>query len=133
MSGGLSIVVVNFNAGAGLGSCLASIRDQAPDSDLIVVDNASTDRSELAAEDVPLGARLVRNDSNTGFARAANQGLALTDSRFVLLVNPDCRLRPGRLRHSCVISMDITRARPRALAFSTRMARFKAASEAIRR
>ena len=95
MSRELSIVIVNFNAGAHLASCLASVQDHAPGADIIVVDNASTDGSERAADDSRLATRLVRNSSNAGFARAANQGLALSDAPFVLLLNPDCRLLPG--------------------------------------
>ena len=54
----LSIVIVNFNAGAHLASCLASIQDHAPGADIIVVDNASTDGSERAAYDSRLATRV---------------------------------------------------------------------------
>jgi hypothetical protein len=91
----LSIIVVNFNAGSHLTSCLTSIREHARNAAIVVVDNASTDGSERAAENPAVNARLMRNRLNVGFGAAANQGLAVSDTPFVLLLNPDCRLLSG--------------------------------------
>lgn len=91
-----SIIIVNFNSGDSLTRCLDSIAEFEEDSHVLVVDNASTDRSEKPAE---RGGRvaLQRNAENVGFARAVNQGLARTEGEFVLLLNPDCELRPDSL------------------------------------
>jgi N-acetylglucosaminyl-diphospho-decaprenol L-rhamnosyltransferase len=91
-----SVIIVNFNSGGCLARCLDSIAELEKDSDVLVVDNASTDGSEQTAE---RGGRvaLQRNAENVGFARAVNQGLARTGGEFVLLLNPDCELRPGSL------------------------------------
>lgn len=91
-----SIIIVNFNSGGCLARCLNSITELEKDSDVFVVDNASTDGSERAAE---RGGRvtLQRNAENVGFARAVNQGLARATSEFVLLLNPDCELQPDSL------------------------------------
>jgi GT2 family glycosyltransferase len=95
MSSRLSVVIVNFNAGSHLASCLSSVREHAGETDIIVIDNASTDGSEMAAQEARFAARLIRNPSNVGFAAAANRGINHSESRFVLLLNPDCLLLPG--------------------------------------
>jgi len=97
MSLELSIVIVNFNAGPELGRCLASVREHtgAVEWEAVVVDNASTDGSEVIARGADGRFALVRNTENVGFARAVNQGVRLTSAPFVLLLNPDGYLLPG--------------------------------------
>ncbi len=47
----------------------------------------------------PMGAvRIVRNEKNRGFAKAANQGLRLSKGEFALLLNPDTQVTPGALQ-----------------------------------
>jgi hypothetical protein len=59
---------------------------------VLLVDNASTDGSaDRAAAALP-EARLIRNDSNLGFARAVNQALKVAAGEFLLLLNPDARI-----------------------------------------
>jgi GT2 family glycosyltransferase len=87
-----SIVIVNFNSGRRLGECLDSIAAHAADARVIVVDNASADGSEGSAARRSDRVHLLRNPENAGFARAVNQGLAMTDGDLVLILNPDCRL-----------------------------------------
>ncbi len=90
----LAILIVNFNSGAHLDACLRSIDDGA-DARVVVIDNHSTDGSERAAETRPERVTLLRNPVNVGFARAVNQGLASSQGPLVMLLNPDCVLRPG--------------------------------------
>lgn len=87
----VSAVLVTWNSAPYLRRCLEGIRNQTHTPiELIVVDNASTDHSlELVGE-----ARAIRNDSNRGFSAAVNQALRVARGEFVLLVNPDCHLRP---------------------------------------
>lgn len=97
MSVSVSVVIVNYNSGPHLASCLDALVQHMPDVvwDACVVDNASTDGSEGAAERCGARATLIRNPENVGFARAANQGIAGTSGELVLLMNPDCRLLAG--------------------------------------
>ena len=84
----VSIVLVTWNSGEWLERCLDGIRRQTHrDVELIVVDNASYDRSREVAT--------IRNDTNRGFAAAANQGIRAARGEFVQLVNPDCFLGPS--------------------------------------
>ena len=59
-----------------------------------MVDNASTDGSERAAEGKP-NVRVVRHHANAGFAAGVNIGTAASSAPFLLVLNPDCRLRAG--------------------------------------
>lgn len=92
----LSIVIVNYNAGAHLRACLAAIAVAAPPaSEIVVVDNASNDGSP---DGLPRpGVRLVRNDRNLGYATACNLGIDATTGRFLLLLNPDTVPAPTSL------------------------------------
>jgi N-acetylglucosaminyl-diphospho-decaprenol L-rhamnosyltransferase len=91
-----SIVIVNFNSGGHLASCIDSIAGCAPAARVIVVDNASSDGSERVALSRDR-LTIERNAQNLGFARAVNQGLSHADDELVVLLNPDCRLKPGVL------------------------------------
>lgn len=92
----MSIVIVNYNSGPALAATLGSLPAglAGVEWDGVVVDNASTDHSERAAEDRG-NIRLLRQPSNVGFAAGVNVGTAATSGSFVLVLNPDCRLRPG--------------------------------------
>ena len=92
----LSVVVVNYNAGPLLAECIAAASAQAVR--LIVIDNDSADGSADDCARVFGGLEqfsLVRNTRNLGFAAACNTGFAMTDSEFVLFLNPDCQLGNG--------------------------------------
>ena len=98
----ISIVIINWNGWAVLEACLESIYavPQSVDLEVIVVDNASHDESVAS-----LGARfpqvrILRNDSNRGFAAANNQGFAVARGRYVLLLNNDTLVLEGALGQS---------------------------------
>jgi GT2 family glycosyltransferase len=63
-------------------------------SELIVVDNASTDGSaDLVVSSFP-SARLIRLSQNTGFAAGVNQAAAMATGDYLLLLNPDAEATP---------------------------------------
>lgn len=81
---GPAVVVVTYNSEDVLEACLQAL----PELDVVVVDNASTDRTRERAG----GARVIANPTNRGFAAAVNQGFEATTSDVVLIMNPDVRL-----------------------------------------
>ncbi|MGQ0552512.1 MAG: glycosyltransferase family 2 protein [Planctomycetota bacterium] len=90
-----AVIVVNFNGGALLRKCLASVLRQEPaPAEVVVIDNASSDGS---VTDLPDVVRVVHCPQNRGFAAAVNEGLRATHSPFVLTLNPDTELLPGCL------------------------------------
>jgi GT2 family glycosyltransferase len=64
------------------------------DADIVVVDNASPDRTCAEVLRVP-SATLIANPWNRGFAAAVNQGIAALETPYVLLLNPDAELVGG--------------------------------------
>ena len=99
MSSDLAIVIVNWNSAKYLFECLPSFSGGAGTlkADVILVDNASTtdDLDRLAAA-FPF-VRLVRNETNIGFARANNLGFRMSDAPYLLFLNPDTRVEEGAL------------------------------------
>jgi GT2 family glycosyltransferase len=95
----LAVVIVNYNAGAFLTRCVASVfgADGGLELDVLIVDNASRDGSARAATAAEPRARLVENPTNRGLSAAWNQGAALTDSPWILFLNPDAEIWSGDL------------------------------------
>jgi GT2 family glycosyltransferase len=94
----VAVVIVSWNCSRYLADCLTSLRRLTPPpKEIIVVDNASTDDSaQIVRKGFP-EVRLIEAGDNLGFCRANNLGIAATRARFVLVLNPDTRLRPGFL------------------------------------
>ena len=63
---------------------------------MIVVDNASPDRSLEAVGDLPITA--VELETNRGFAHGCNVGWRRGRGEYVLFLNPDARIDPSSLR-----------------------------------
>lgn len=95
----IDIVVVNWNGGHLVKSCIESVFKNSVGgilNMLVIVDNNSADQS---VENLPADPRirLIRNRSNLGFAKACNQGFKMCSAEFVLLLNPDAQLLPNTL------------------------------------
>lgn len=93
---GVTIVVVNYNAGKLLEPCISLCLQQA--GDVILVDNASADGSMDEVTRRFRGnsrLRVIRNSTNLGFAVACNIGARAASGQFVLFLNPDCALEEG--------------------------------------
>lgn len=98
----LSIIIVNFNTKELLGNCLDSIarHTKGINYKIIVVDNASSDGSvdEIKKRRLKVkGLKTVFNKENLGFAAANNQGMKLSQGRYVLLLNSDTKLHENSL------------------------------------
>lgn len=93
----LSIVIVNWNTREHLLQCLESVREHPPSGEyeIIVVDNASIDGSAEAVWESFPDVRLIRNEQNLGYAKGNNQAIAASDGQYILLLNPDVRVKAG--------------------------------------
>ena len=95
----VSIVVVNWNAGAALDGCLESLAaDGLAGRDVVLVDNDSTDGSTTRARARHPWARMVETGLNLGFAGGANRGAAAARGEVLCFLNPDARVRPGAVQ-----------------------------------
>lgn len=95
LSDEVSIVIVNFNTRELLRDCLLSLRATAPNSEIVVVDNASADGSQDMVRIEFAGTKLIENVENLGFSAANNAGIRQAQGRFVLLLNSDTIVKPG--------------------------------------
>jgi colanic acid biosynthesis glycosyl transferase WcaI len=95
----VSVVIVSFDCREALRACLESLESQPPDLpiEVILVDNASSDGTVAMVRDRFPWVRLIANQANVGFARAANQGLALGQGSHVLFLNPDTIVPSGAI------------------------------------
>ncbi len=97
----LSIIIVNFNGDGFIEACLESIRKHLGDDvsfEVIIADNASTDGSAEYLKDFcssHKGFHLMEMGSNTGFGRASNKGAEFAKGKFLLFLNPDCKITGG--------------------------------------
>ncbi|MEO0132220.1 MAG: glycosyltransferase family 2 protein [candidate division WOR-3 bacterium] len=89
----LSIIIVSYNTKTYLKNCLESIRELclSGKSEVIIVDNGSSDDSVAMIKEQFPWVCLVENTRNQGFSRATNQGIKLAKGEFVLLLNPDTK------------------------------------------
>ncbi|MBN2208513.1 MAG: glycosyltransferase family 2 protein [Candidatus Coatesbacteria bacterium] len=96
----IDVVIVSFNCKDALIRCLNSLRGCRDCFDLrpVVVDNASTDRTQQAIRSEYPDVEVIENTLNLGFATACNQGILLGHEDFVLLLNPDCEVGASALR-----------------------------------
>jgi len=87
----LTISIVTYNAGAMIFQCLQSIFQNrySFDFDVYVIDNNSMDNTVSTIENRFPSIHIVRNNRNVGYARANNQAITRSRSRYVLILNPD--------------------------------------------
>ena len=86
-----SIVLVCWNNKDYMDKCLASLYSEALrySYEVIVVDNGSTDGSqEMLAQKYPQ-VILIENNENLGLGKASNQGIEISQGRYILLLNND--------------------------------------------
>jgi len=94
----VSVIIVNWNAGAALDACLASLAaGGVAEPDVVLVDNASSDGSARAACVRHPQVRLVETGANLGFAAGANRGAEAARGDVLVFLNPDARVEPGAL------------------------------------
>src|SRR2546428_6330789 len=103
----LTIIIVNWNSADYAIDCVKSISSSTQDLgfEIVIVDNASSDRScEILQKGLP-NVRLVRSPKNIGFAKGNNLGVQFASGRNILFLNPDTRVL-GRAINSMYRSLE---------------------------
>lgn len=87
----VSIIIVSWNAKEYLLKCISSLINHTfgIDSEIIVVDNASSDGSAEAVRLNYPDVILIRNKDNLGFAKANNIGIKIATGQYIALINSD--------------------------------------------
>lgn len=99
----ISVIVPLYNSSEFIGPCLAAIQKQegmAPgEVEVIVVDDASTDKSADAAQG--LCDKLIEMDENRGAAAARNRGAKEANAQLLAFIDADVIARPTALGLLC--------------------------------
>lgn len=87
----LSIIIVNYNVKRLLEQCLLSLEKASKniDTEIFVIDNASTDGSEIYFKDRFTNVCFIWNSENLGFSKANNIVLNKISGDYILFLNPD--------------------------------------------
>lgn len=95
---GLSVVLVNWNGRPFIDRCLDCLQrdlETLPDTEIVVVDNASTDDSVEHLRRTWPDVRVIDLDANVGFAAGCNLGARAAAHDVVVFLNTDAFVEPG--------------------------------------
>jgi N-acetylglucosaminyl-diphospho-decaprenol L-rhamnosyltransferase len=104
-----SVLIVSFNTCQFTLEAIGSVVRE-PSVEVIVVDNASRDHSADAVAARFPAVRLIRSETNLGFAGGVNRAAMFARAAALLVLNSDARLEPGALQRL----LDLLDSRPRA-------------------
>jgi len=91
----ISIVILNYNAEKFLDECLSSIhKTEIVNFEIILVDNASTDKSYRKFIEKFPEIKLIENEKNLGYCGGNNVGIRASKGKFVVVLNPDTVVTP---------------------------------------
>lgn len=96
----IGAIIVTYHTGAALKDCIYALLAQAEITQLVIVDNGNPPGVTAWLE--ALDARFaqiehVRTGENLGFGRAVNLGAERVTAEHLLIINPDCVIRPDAL------------------------------------
>ncbi len=96
----VSVVIVTHNSRSVLGLCLDSLKKQSmfDRTEVIVVDNASSDGTSQLVQDCYPWVDLSAGTRNAGFSVAVNLGIQRARGRYLLILNPDTVIREHSIR-----------------------------------
>lgn len=99
----IDVVITNFDYGAYLPECIASVRAQThPAAQLVIVDDGSTDGSDALLRQVT-GATVLLKE-NGGQTSAMNAAFEHTSGDFVVFLDADDRLHPQALERIAAVA-----------------------------
>jgi len=92
----VSVIIVTFNSATTIRACIDSVLKHTPDTEVIVVDNASSDNTQTILREYETGKLIttIINNDNKGFSYACNQGIRASSGEYLILLNPDTVVTP---------------------------------------
>ena len=90
----LSIIILSYNTKDLLDSCLRSVlkNSKGQNFEIIVVDNASTDKSVTMVKTKYPNVKIIKSKKNLGFSAGNNLGLSKAIGKNILFLNSDTRV-----------------------------------------
>src|SRR5437899_5460565 len=96
----ISIIILNYNAKDFIENCIRSILESEytrEKMEIILVDNASSDKSvEIVRNKFP-PVKIVQNKSNLGFCEGNNVGMRTAEGEILVILNPDVKVEKNWL------------------------------------
>ncbi|MEP5338180.1 MAG: glycosyltransferase family 2 protein [Algibacter sp.] len=102
-------VVVTFNGDHWIKWCLDSLMSSSLSTEIVVVDNNSTDSTKKIIKSNYPEIRLVESEENLGFGKANNIGLKIAlelNADYVFLLNQDAKIEPSTLKNLVAAQRD---------------------------
>ena len=93
-----AVVILNWNGILLLEKFLPSVLKYSPEATVYVADNASTDDSISFIKAFFPSVKIVKNDTNLGFADGYNQALKHIDAELYALINSDIEVTENWLQ-----------------------------------
>lgn len=96
----ISIVTVGYRSEDTIVPFLDSIQKSKDGltKEIIVVDNYPADNCVALANKHPLKPKVLINTENVGFAKAINKGIQNSKGKYILIINPDTRIKGVALK-----------------------------------
>ena len=95
----VSVIVLNYNAGELLLNCIDSLkRSEYRNLEIIVVDNISSDNSQIKCKQKFPEIKLIQNNENTGYCGGNNTGIKEAKGEFIVILNPDTIVKSNWLK-----------------------------------
>ena len=86
----VSVIVLNYNAGELLLNCIKSLKNSIyKNLEIIVVDNVSSDGSQIKCKEIFPDIKLIENKKNLGYCGGNNVGIKNAKGEFITILNPD--------------------------------------------
>lgn len=91
-----SIIILTYNSSRFIEGLLKSIKDFAKDSEVLVVDNDSSDETVKLAKKFDF-VKVLETGENLGFAKGINYSVKKASGDFLLFLNPDAVFKSGKI------------------------------------
>jgi len=86
----ITVIIPHYNGIDILRDCLESLyKNSFEDFNTVLIDNGSGDGSQNFVQQNFPHVKIIQNEKNLGYAGACNQGIQLTETDFILLLNND--------------------------------------------
>lgn len=89
----ITVIVVTYNSNKEIPHLIESLKFiENSIKEIIIIDNHSFFFETKKIKKISQKIKIIKNYQNFGFAKAVNQGIKLSESKFILLLNPDTYL-----------------------------------------
>lgn len=88
----ITVITVTYNSQRTIESCLSSIIKYSFESEIIVVDNGSTDSTLELVRTFGRKVKIINAGKNLGFSKANNLGAKEAEGNYLVFLNPDTRI-----------------------------------------